>query len=148
MAIYALNFMSHSFLPGLMPYRLNKYVEEKKDYIFFTSPTREKGVGMALQDFENDKVYIPQRIDLTYEYYKNICKAFIKINFKKYKLHTIPNQENDSFFIILDKNNKIDYTQLPDYVEVLCADKNISEKKSHKILGNINLLMNSINELG
>ncbi len=71
--------MGDKFLPGLMPYRINKNDEEKKDYIFFTCPSLEKGVGMALPDFENDtKVYIPQRIDLTYEYYKNTCKAFIK----------------------------------------------------------------------
>ena len=138
--------MFDKFLPGLMPYRINKNDEEKKDYIFFTSPAREKGVGMAIPDFENDKVYIPQKIDLTYEYYKNICKAFLKINIKKYKLHTIPNQENESFYIILDKDNKIDYKQLPDFVEVLSADKDISSKKSHKILVNINLLMDSINE--
>lgn len=137
--------MFDKFLPGLMPYRLKKNDEEKKDCIFFASPSREKGVGMAFPDFENNKVYVPQRIDLTYEYYKNICKAFLKINIKKYKLHTIPNQENESFFIILDKNNKIDYRQLPDYIDVLCADKNISSKKSHKILVNVNLLMASIN---
>lgn len=131
------------FLPGLMPYRINKNDEEKKDYIFFTCPSLEKGVGMALLDFENNKVYIPQRIDLTYEYYKNICEAFFKINIKEYELRTIPNKENKSFFIIFDKNNKIDYKQLPDYVEVLCADKNISSKKSHKILENINLLIES-----
>lgn len=139
--------MFDTFLPGLMPYRINKNDGEGKDVIFFTIPSLEKGVGMAIPDFENDdKVYIPQKIDLTYEYYKNICKAFFKINIKKYKLHTIPNQENESFFIILDKKNKIDWKQLPDYVEILCADKNISSKKSHKILVNINLLMNSINE--
>ena len=138
--------MFDKFLPGLMPYRIHKNDEEKKDYIFFTSPSREKGVGMAFPDIENDKVYIPQRIDLTYEYYKNICKAFLKINIIKYKLHTIPNQKFESFFIILDKNNKIDYRQLSDYVDVLCADKNISSKKSHKILVNITLLMDSINE--
>lgn len=138
--------MFDKFLPGLMPYRINKNDEEKKDYIFFTSLAREKGVGMAIPDFENDKVYIPQRIDLTYEYYINICKAFLKINIKKYKLHTIPNQENESFFIILDKNNKIDYKQLPDFVDVLSADKNIPSKKSHRIMVNVLLLMDSINE--
>lgn len=136
--------MCDKFLPGLMPYRLNKNDEEEKDVIFFTIPSLEKGVGMAIPDLENDdKVYIPQRIDLTYEYYKNICKAFFKINIKKYILHTVPNKENESFFIILDKNNKIDYKQLPDYVEVLHADKNISLKKSHKILENINWLVDS-----
>lgn len=135
--------MCDKFLPGLMPYRINKNDEEEKDTIFFTIPSLEKGVGMAIPDFENEKVYIPKRIDFTYEYYKNICKAFFKINIKEYILNTIPNKENESFFIILDKNNKIDYKQLSDFVEVLCADKNISSKKSHKILENINLLIES-----
>lgn len=138
--------MFDKFLPGLMPYRIKKENKGEKDVIFFTSPAREKGVGMAFPDFENDKVYIPLRIDFTYEYYQNICKAFLKINIKKYKLHTIPNQENASFYIILDKNNKIDYKQLPNFVDVLNADKNIPSKKSHKILENILLLMDSINE--
>lgn len=118
----------------------------EKDVIFFTSPASEKGVGMVFPDFENNKVYIPLRIGLTYEYYKNICKAFLKINIKKYKLHTIPNQKNESFYIILDKDDKIDYKQLPDFVDVLSADKNIPSKKSHRIMENILLLMDSINE--
>lgn len=138
--------MFDKFLPGLMPYRIKKENKGEKDVIFFTSPASEKGVGMVFPDFENDKVYIPLRIGLTYEYYKNICKAFLKINIKKYKLHTIPNQENESFYIILDKDDKIDYKQLPDFVDVLSADKNIPSKKSHRIMENILLLMDSINE--
>ena len=140
--------MFNKFLPGLMPYRI-------KDSILFRSPVIERGVGMVIPNVESidgkaiiKGVIIPQRIDITYDRYKTLCKTFVKMNLKKYKLKTVPNQEKQSFLIILnDENFKIDWKEIPDFVDVVNADKAISSRKARKILVKINMFLDYIHEV-
>ena len=140
--------IDNKFLPGLMPYRI-------KDLILFKNPAIERGVGMAIPKVESidgkpilKGVIIPQRIDITYDRYKTLCKTFVKMNLKKYTLKTVPHQEKQSFLIILnDEYIKIDWKELPDFVDVVNADKAISSRKTHKILVKINMLLDYIHEV-
>jgi hypothetical protein len=140
--------MFNKFLPGLMPYRI-------KDSVLFQSPVIERGVGCAIPDVESidgkpilKGVIIPQRIDITYDRYKTLCKAFVKMNLKKYKLETVPIQEKQSFLIILnDENIKIDWKEIPDFVDVVNADKAISSRKARKIFVKIIMILDYIHEV-
>lgn len=138
----------NTFAPGLVPYRV-------KNSIFFHPPVNKHGVGMVMPnvDWIDGKpilngVIIPRRIDITYDYYKKLCKAFAKLNIRKYRLKTESNPDKQSFFInLLDEKIKVDWKEIEDFVDVLIADKGISSRKSRKILKNVFLFLHlSINQ--